>query len=69
MSPSNRIHDDLVIREELVAKGVGTNPDDMIRLLEAMAQGTDHQKNGQSIILDAAANMLRAYHQIAVDLA
>lgn len=69
MSPNNRIHDDLVIRGELVGKGIRTNPDDMIRLLEAMAEGDDHRANGQSIILGAAANMIRAYHQIAVDLA
>lgn len=68
MSPNNRTHDDLIVRQMLVGCGIESNPDDIIRLLESMAQGTQY-RGGADVILGAAANMIKAYHRIATDLA
>jgi len=64
---NDRVHDEIILREKLRAAGVLSNPDDIEKLLRALASGTDAQTNRSDMILLTAANMIAAFKRLALE--
>lgn len=65
---NDRVLDEIVLRGRLRAAGVLSDPDDIERLLRAMAGSTEAQTNRSDTILIAAAEMIAEFKKITLEL-